>query len=171
MPYRFLELDEATRAFMLEELDLDLAVHGQSYESKILTERGALDYLDLMRAAITLHDEVWLTDRLNEEQRVSVKPVDAAWRLSRTEFNRYYIRAICRRASAHGSNTVFPYRAFESKVQRVDSSEMQNRPHPAPRILANLRGKAASGDPESDLGRVASGMTARCGCPKCYESL
>lgn len=170
LPYSFLELDETTRHFMLEELDIDVDTYGQSYVSKVLTDRGQLDYERLVRDAIVSHDEVWLTDRLNEEGRVELKPVDAAWRLSRTEFNRYYIRAICRRAASHGSTEVIPYRAYDTSVKRVDSAELENRPQAAPRILANLRGKVESGDPESNLGRVNSGMSARCGCPQCYET-
>lgn len=169
-PYVFLELDETTRALMLEELDTDLETHGHLYPSKTLTERGHADYVELVRQAIIDHDEAWLTDRINEESRVAPEPVDAARRLARTEFNRYYIRGICRRAEQHGSTTVIPYRAHESREERQDSILLEGEPQSAPRILANLRGKAVLGDPESGLGKVNSGMSARCGCSECGKA-
>lgn len=170
-PYVFQELDATTRGLMLEELNFDLEEHGRLYPSKVLTEQGLADYPDLMRRAITDHDEAWLTDRLNEQLRVAATPVDAGRRLARTEFNRYYIRAICRRAEQHRSTTVVPYRAHESQVKRLDSILLDDQPQSAPRILANLRGKAMQGDPESGLGRVNSGMSARCGCDECDQSV
>lgn len=170
-PYVFLELDETTRALMLEELDFDLETNGHLYPSKTLTERGVDDYPELMRRAITDHDEAWLTDRINEEARVAGEPVDAARRLARTEFNRYYIRGICRRAEQHRCTTVIAYRAHESREERLDSVLLEDEPQSAPRILANLRGKAVLGDPESGLGRVNSGMSARCGCGECAQAL
>lgn len=169
--YIFLELDDVTRSLMLEEMELDLTTHGHLYVGKTLTQRGSVDYPRLMRLAIADHDEAWLTDRINEEERVSPLPVDAARRLARTEFNRYYIRGICRRAGHHRCTTVIPYRAHESRKERRDSPLLENEPQAAPRILANLRGKAMQGDPESGLGRVNSGLSARCGCGDCGRAL
>jgi len=170
-PYVFLELDETTRALMLEELDLDLETHGHLYPSKKLTERGEVDYPELLRRAIVDHDEAWLTDRINEEARIAAEPLDAARRLARTEFNRYYIRGICRRAEQHSCTTLIPYRAHQSREERLDSVLLEGEPQSAPRILANLRGKAVLGDPESGLGRVNSGLSARCGCDDCVQAL
>lgn len=165
--FEFLELDESTRVLMLDELELDLEAHGEPYRGKNLTERGHADYPELLRQAITDHEEVWLTDQLNREGRCNASPVDAARRLAQNEFNRYYIRGICRRAAEHGTNIVISYRARKSQNPRPESIRLENQPHPAPRILANLRGRAQEGDPESTLGAVGSGMSARCGCPEC----
>src|ERR1035437_10359911 len=52
-PYRFVELDPDTRAFMLAELDLDLNQHGRPYQGKFLTEKGLADYEQLLRESIT----------------------------------------------------------------------------------------------------------------------
>ena len=168
-PYVFLELDATTRPLMLEELELDMETHGRLYAGKLLTENGLSEYPGLMRLAIAEHDEVWLTARINEEERVADQPADAAWRLARTEFNRYYIRGVCRRAERHRCTTVIPYRAYASREKRLDSILLENEPQSAPRILANLRGNAIAGDPESGLGKVNSGMSARCGCRECVQ--
>lgn len=168
--YDFLELDDVTRTFMLDELDYDIGIHGNTYVSGALTQRGRADYAELIRQALTAHDEVWLTAQLNSDGRISSERTDAARRLAGTEYNRYYIRAICRRAESHGSTTVIPYRARDSVAKRADSIQLEDQPQAAPRVLANLRGKAIAGDPESGLGRVNSGLSARCGCVTCLES-
>ena len=165
--FDFIELDSMTREFMVDELDLDMAESGPLYQSKVLTAQGLADYASLLRDALANYDELWLADRLNDEGRTEAEPAGAALRLARTEFNRYYIRAICRRAEDHGVAFVYSYRARQSSTRRVDSASIESARHSAPRILANLRGRAATGNAESELGRVNSGLTARCGCPDC----
>jgi hypothetical protein len=166
-PYEFIELDEETRSLMHEELVLDVESDSGLYASKVLTTVGLRDYPALLEQALLREDEAWLAARLNEGDRLEASPIAAAERLSRTEFNRYYIRAICRRAALHGVTVVVPYRAHYSEDQRSDSAGLEHSPQSAPRILANLRARAANGDPESKLGRVNSGMSARCGCADC----
>lgn len=168
--YQFLELDDEVRGFMQEEIHRDLTEFGRLYESKSLTPTGNADYALLMQEAAKFHDEVWLADRLNEAGRVNIEPEGAALRLARTEFNRYYIRAVCRRAEAHDATTVVPYRARLSSSRRSTSEELSSEPQFAPRILANLRGRAINGDAESKLGQVNSGLTARCGCSNCMDA-
>lgn len=155
---------------MLEELDLDLEAHAQPVVSKTLTQVGLQDYPELMRRAISDHDEVWLTERVNEEARVAPERVDAARRLAQTGFNRYYMRGICRRAEQHSSATVIPYRAHQPNGARRGSILSEGKPQSGSRILAKLRGKAMLGDPERGLAKVNSGLSVRCGCGECAKA-
>lgn len=162
-PYSFLELDDETRGYMLAELEQDIATHGHPYRGKgTLTERGLEDYAALLANALSNGDETDLVTALKEYGRLASSAADAARKLGRTEFNRYYIRGVCRRAAAHGTNTVVVYRAHGSVVRRESSKELEDNEQSAPRILANLRGNFL--DPESGLGRVNSGLSVRCGC-------
>ena len=166
-PYEFVELDELTRDFMLAELQADIDLNGSPYISKkTLTPRGREDYTELLRAAIANGDETVLVSALNQHERVVDAPIDAALRLGRTEFNRYYIRGICLRAHAHGTNSVTVYRAHGSEVARPSSTDLVDREQFAPRILANVRGSQGF-DPETNVGRVNSGISVRCGCVSC----
>lgn len=166
-PYVFLELDEVTREFMISELEFDIAANGYPYRGKgTLTARGVDDYAALLRTAIATGSEVDLVAALKDCGRVEEVPVDAARRLGRTEFNRYYIRGICLRANAHGTNSVVVYRAHGAAAPRSGSQDMVGREHSAPRILANIRGSQGM-DTETGLGRVNSGISVRCGCLTC----
>ena len=167
--FNFLELDAETRALMLRELRLDISSQEGPYLGVGLTARGKADYVSLLEGAIQLGSEVELVDGLNEEGRVVDSPVDAARKLGNTEFNRYYIRAICLRASAHGTNVVSVYRAQGSTSPRSASVALIGSDQPAPVILANVRG-SQGGDPATGLGRVNSGLTVRCGCASCLAA-
>ena len=166
-PYRFLELDAETRALMTSELDLDITQHGSPYAgSGTLTPKGEADYPDLLRSAIASGSEVDLVASLRRDGRESPDRVDNALRLGRSEFNRYYIRAICRRATAHGTTEVVVYRARESESHRSGSDELVGTTQSAPRILASVRA-SQGGDAATGIGRVNSGITVRCGCVAC----
>lgn len=163
--YHFVELDEETRTHMLAEIDLDVDTHGTPYVGKTLTVRGLADYEILLRAAVARGTEEDLVRDLSEHGRVSNPPSDAR-RLGQTEFNRFYIRGVCLRAAAHGTTSVTVYRAHGSASARPGSLDLDGQSIPAPRVLANIRGRI-DGDPEIGLGKVNSGLTARCGCDPC----
>ena len=164
--YTFRELDNETRQLMLDELEQDVAEHGHPYRGTgTLTEAGLNKYAGLLTDALTKGNEGSLVAALNGPGLVASPVSDAARRLGWTEFNRYYIRGICRRAAAHGVTAVHVYRARVSMAKRTKSEELDNQSLSAPRILANLRGNLL--DPDSGLGRVNSGITLRCGCQTC----
>lgn len=166
-PYDFLELDQETRALMVEELDLDVSEKGQPYIGKKLTQRGRDEYVSLLREAMSAGDEVSLVAALDSGGRTETIPVDAARRLGRTEFNRYYMRAICLRAAVHGTTTVVAYRAHDSKQPREESTRLiRIGEHSGPRLLAILR-EGTGGDVESGVGQPNSGLSLRCGCAAC----
>lgn len=107
-----------------------------------------------------------LISELKSAGRVAATPANAAEKIGATEFNRYYIRAICRRAQNHGENSVQVYRAKVSLSSRVASDEIEGTTRSAPAILMNLRSRIGM-DTESGLGRVNSGITVRCACVRC----
>ena len=67
-------LDDATRRYMLEEINLDVR-EGKLYYSKRFTEKGHADYEMLLRQAAQNYDADWLADQLNREGRM--KSVEA----------------------------------------------------------------------------------------------
>lgn len=164
--YNFVELDELTRQLMERELRTDIATNGSPYFGTTLTDRGRHDYVDILSTAIASGDESGLVAALGEYGRVASSPADAARKLGRTEFNRYYIRAICLRAAAHNTNVVIVYRAHGAISPRPGSISLDGTEQSAPVILANLRGTQGM-DATTGLGRVNSGLTIRCGCASC----
>lgn len=178
MAFRFQNLDESTRSFMVEEVDRD-TVRGSLYLSPRLTERGRRDWPGLLRAATEGGDErqlaEWLrgTGRLREvEHRHSRRgwgrthevrvPVTAPITLAEGEFNRFYIRGLCLRAVAQGIAEVEVYRAKAVDVPRTDSVRLVGRRLPVERLLDDLR--AHSGEEEPALrvpGGPNSGLSVR----------
>ena len=126
MSFSFLNLDERTRQFMLEEVKHDVASDA-IYISNLLNPHGVAAYVPLLIEAARDHDEVWLTfslplaemfnpshPRRNPKTGISspvTMPINAPERLAEGEFNRFYIRALCRRAIDDGIPQLEIYRA------------------------------------------------------------
>jgi hypothetical protein len=103
--FTFVDLDGFTRRLMVEELDSE--PDGPTL-SRCFTARGRADYPDLLREALMHGDADSLIAELSQRDRMTVTPVNAAERFGGTEFNRYYSRAVCRRALVHGSTASGP---------------------------------------------------------------
>lgn len=111
-----LEDDPRTRAYMLEELELDEVSSGQFYSSKRLTMTGQQAWSGLLREALELHEPKWLelqskqpgywatheTAVRNGKPYHKSVPIDAAQTLAEGQFVRYYLRAVARRADEDG---------------------------------------------------------------------
>jgi hypothetical protein len=153
MALRLLNLDGRTRRYMLDELEQDVE-RGQLYFSPRLSERGRRDYESLMRAAIESLNDVLLADALrvndrlkNWEERhvknggvMEVKvPFTAADTLAEGEFNRYYVRGVCRRALDEGDGEVVVYRAKQPNRPRPQSEAILGRRIDAEELLNDLR--------------------------------
>jgi len=125
MALQYTDLDEGTRRLMLEELELDIK-EGRLYLSPRLSSKGAAEYPALLRSAIergndaSLAQELRSGGRLNApEQRKRPKgghttaavPVTAQDTLAEGEFNRFYARALCRRAQNEGDRELKVHRA------------------------------------------------------------
>ena len=115
-------LDQLTREHMLDELQYDQR-RLQIYYSKRLNEYGRSDYVPCLREAIADYDQEWLRERLEEGRMVRTEtseqshsgfkktPHDAARILSEGEFNRYYMRGLCKRAIEEEIPYLVVYRA------------------------------------------------------------
>jgi hypothetical protein len=110
MGLKYKNLDEKTRNFMLEEINQDIT-NNALYMSPRLTEAGRTKYPELLKTAAVSGDDDQLSLQLrflfnaNEERRnkngtvtLSKVPSNAHETLAEGEFNRFYIRALCRRA-------------------------------------------------------------------------
>jgi hypothetical protein len=128
-------LDEKTRRFMIEEVEHDIA-NDQLYISPRLNPQGRAVYLNLLKEAIESQSDGWLAEQLRfggmmnpMEQRRKPKgdytmvrvPVTAPDTLAEGEYNRFYIRGLCRRAIEEGIASLEIYRAKAVMQPRSDS--------------------------------------------------
>ena len=164
----FKELDDV-REFMLEELDWSIE-KDKVYYSAVFVPGVENDYLSLLRQAISEHDEEWLEQRLTEEYfkntqerktkkgvtQANVNKQDAAKRLAQNEFNKFYIRGVCRKALNHSNENVKIYRAKESSVKREESQKQIGEYVNANNLLENLRNEV-----EIDLPKIYSGLSVQ----------
>lgn len=155
MGLNYLNLDEQTRTFMIEEIDMDIAadrIHLSSY----LSETGRADWTGLLKQAAESFTDVWLGEQLRLSGRLSstaqrrkpkggystVKvPITAHQTLSEGEFNRFYIRGLCRRAIEDGIPHVVIYRAKSVTHPRPESEAVIDTAFDSTALLADLREK------------------------------
>jgi hypothetical protein len=108
----------------------------------------------LVREAIRHGDETTLAESLGEMRRITrtanrrltqggyqivTVPANAAEMIADEAFNRYYIRAICRRALAMGLDEVVVYRAKPVSSPRTRSEELLETAVSAADLLEDLR--------------------------------
>lgn len=121
MGLRYENLDQTTHSLMAEEVQKAIDA-GKLYLSNRLTEQGLKDWPHLLMSAAMAGDDVWLSKELTARdcivktearrnrddfgQKESVVPFTAADILAEGEFNRYYIKALCRRAAEAGVRLV-----------------------------------------------------------------
>lgn len=151
MKFNFENLDEHTRQLMLDEINYDINNH-QLYFSKRFNDNGVRLYPTLLQQSVTNGDEqsLALTIRTNdcfkehEERRTKsgvtlVKvPETANQILAESEFNRFYIRALCVRA-IKSSMQLKVYRGRYSDNPRVESEMMIGKTIDAVKLLDDLR--------------------------------
>ena len=153
MALYYQNLDEHTRRLMLEEVDYDVA-HNQLHISPILSGQGQRDYVNLLREVIQDGTDETLAERLREHRRILktlprrkpgggysivTVPVNAAQTLAESEFNRYYIRALARRALDEGIPELVVYRAKLSRKPRPASEARTETTLPPGDLLEDLR--------------------------------
>ncbi len=160
--FTFVDLDGFTRRLMVEELDGE--PDGPTL-SACFTARGRADYRGLLREAMMHGDAESLIADLKQNGRMTATPVNAAERFGGTEFNRYYSRAVCRRALVHGSTAVVVYRARSSASPRARSEDLVGEMLPAATVLEDLRTNRADG--VLGVAAVGSGLSLRCACEQC----
>jgi len=143
---------ERVRGEMLEELKSDLS-QGTLYISPRLSEAGTSQYPDLLKEAITQHDEDWLAAEIRSRSllqthevrhtkrgRVEAKiPVTAPETLAEGEFNRFYVRGVCCSSLAGGETEVEVYRAKPVSNPRPESQRKVGSRVAAESLLDDLR--------------------------------
>ena len=153
MAMQFDNLDESTRKLMVDELEIDVA-NGTLYMSPRLSPRGRIEYESLLRATFLEGDDQSLANDIRSfgllnasEQRrtraggvsMAKVPVNAPETLAEGEFNRFYIRALCRRSIDEGTGTLEFYRAKAVANPRSASQAMIGRRIDASDLLHDLR--------------------------------
>ena len=159
MPLNYLHLDDRTRRLMLDEIERDIA-SDTLYISENLSEQGRRGYPDLLRTAARDGNDgtfgVALRSCLNSHEKprrlrsgeLSKPPVmrsNAHEMLAEGEFNRFYMRALCRRAIEDGIEIVVVYRAKEVRNARSDSQKKLGMQLAPDALLEDLRSHVALG--------------------------
>jgi hypothetical protein len=137
MPLNYVNLDTETRPFMVEEIELDVS-KGPMRPSSWLSGSGLAEWPALILDAARHGDDGWLASQLRSKLRLNPTtqrrkgtgevitcklPVTAPETPAEGEFNRFYIRAICRRAIAACVPYVIIYRAKSVRTPRPGSEQ------------------------------------------------
>ena len=154
MSIQYESLDKSVRHSMVEELELDQQ-KGTLYISPRLTDEGVDAWFHIVREAFNDHDDTWIASTLRSqrlmcttEQRRKSKggftpvkvPRTAPDTLAEGEFNRFYIRGLCRDVlKSEDMAEVEVYRGKSVEKPRHQSEQMIGQRLPAQRLLEDLR--------------------------------
>lgn len=175
MSLQLFHLDERTRTLMLEEVEYDLG-RNQLYISPYLSGQGIHDYPMLLREAIQEGDETTLAENLGQYRRIArtyhrrqpeggynivTIPQNAPETIADNEFNRYYIRALCRRAIEDGIDELVVYRARPVRTPRPSSEELLETTVNPATLLEDLRQHTGEDTELGIPGGFNSGISVR----------
>lgn len=154
MGLNYQNLDERTRKYMLEEIEIVIG-DGSIYISAYLTDQGKTEWPELLKQAAVNGSDATLALQLpgrllDKVQRrtpsggftMAKVPYTAPETMAEGEFNRFYVRAICRRAIDDGITSVIAYRAKEVAVPRPESQAKIGQTFDPKVILEDLRTSA-----------------------------
>ncbi|MCC7372767.1 MAG: hypothetical protein IT306_30425 [Chloroflexi bacterium] len=147
------DLDAATRLYMLDELDADLA-SGTLYRSPLLSDAGASHYPVILRASLADGTEETLAQALGAIKAIQPparlpqlhgEDVESATQavsstLAEREFHRFYLRGLCCRAIAEGIDSLAIYRARPADGGRASTDAMVGVRIAVRSLLEDLRG-------------------------------
>lgn len=151
--FRFEDLNPIVRKLMIEELENDIK-NGTLYISPRLNKSGQMECPNLLRRAFSSGNERTLSQELKErglinEMEIRRKPkggftevkvpVNAHQLLAEGEFNRFYIRALCRLSIEESAGALEVYRAKEVNHPRLESEDKIGRLVAADSLLNDLR--------------------------------
>jgi len=150
MAFVFTDLNENTRKLMKDEVQLDISA-GRLYLSPRLNLRGREHYASLLLGAIGTGGELALAASLRQGYLEALEtrhrdgktfsakvPENAPEMLAEGEFNRFYIRALCLRATSEGKQLEI-YRAKSVMQPRPDSQQKIGMMVSPTVLLADLR--------------------------------
>lgn len=145
--FRFENLDETTRRYMLLEVEQAIK-SSQLHLSQRFTAQGREQYPGLLREAVRMGSEDSLTVALQEQQCFAERepygagtrrvPANAARTFAEGEFNAFYMRGVCHRAIQEGC-LVEVYRAKSVATARLSSRLNEGQRHDPKRALLLLR--------------------------------
>jgi len=152
MALTLVDCDGATRVLMASEVDFDKPPR-QLFISNRLTEAGRREWRLLLVSAINGGDDQTLATSLkhggylstaetatrNGKTFTKAVPVAAAETLAEGEFNRFYIRGLCRRAADLGIVELEIYRAKPVMKPRPESEAKIGTRIDASSLLRDLR--------------------------------
>ena len=169
MALYFENLDDRTRQLMLDEMEYDIA-NNQLHISPFLSGQGQRDYANLLHEALEGGNDESLAQNLREHRRIlktlprrnpkkggysiAATVENAAEVLAESEFNRYYIRGLARRAIEDGIQELVVYRAKPVRNPRPESEARVETAISPKELLEDLR--SHPGDERPTLG-VPSG--------------
>ena len=149
----YYNLDQRTRQLMRDEMNLD-AAESRLFISPYLSGQGVRDYPNLLLQAIESGDDDSLAEALSQQRRllrsytrrtpnhgysIVTVPENAAETLAEGEFNRYYIRALARRAIDDGVAELVVIRAKPVAEPRPESETVVETLVNPGELLADLR--------------------------------
>ena len=154
MGLKYADLDLETRQFMVEEIDMDVAAD-KIYRSSYLSQRAQGNWPDMIRNAAqggsddSLAAELRRPGVLNTTTQrskprgfgtITVRvPHNAAEVMAEGEFNRFYVRGLCRRAIANGIPRLEVYRAKAVANPRPESEARIGHLIDPQAVLVDLR--------------------------------
>lgn len=146
-------LDEATRRFMLEEIEADIG-NGSIYISNYLSPQGCDSWPHLLRDAAASGDDDSLAVAIRRDDclkshyerrkpkggyTLAAVPYTAHETMGEGEFNRYYCRGLCRRAIEEGIAALEVYRAKAVMEPRSASQAKIGQSVDPTTVLEDLR--------------------------------
>lgn len=153
MSLYYVNLDDRTRRLMLDEVEYDIA-RNQLHISPLLSGQGQRDYVNLLKEAIQNGTDETLAQELKAHRRITrtlprrkpkggfaiaATPTNAAEILAESEFNRFYIRALARRAIEDGIPDLVVYRAKPVQSPRPESEALIESTLSPEEIINDLR--------------------------------
>ncbi|QIK54463.1 hypothetical protein G7051_08965 [Dysgonomonas sp. HDW5B] len=166
--FNFLDLTDDVRQLMVEEINNDIAEE-KLYISERLNEAGKEVYPNFLLETAIQGNEELLTSLLESDeyfnstylrQNKPVKmPSNAASLLAQSEFNRFYIRAVCRASINQNISEVEIYRARESSWARAGSEDQIGEKILAEDLLKDLR--TSIGVQPQILPEINSGLSVK----------
>ncbi|MBS1799664.1 MAG: hypothetical protein JSS95_07555 [Acidobacteria bacterium] len=146
-------LDAETRKYMVEEIDWDIEA-GSMYISNFLNAYGKTRWPTILRIAAESGNDDTLAKALVAEQCLANQyekkkpkggttwaavPYTASQTMGEGEFNRYFVRGLCKRAIAEGIPDLEVYRAKSVAIPRIESQAKLGTYVNPTVVLADLR--------------------------------